>query len=113
MIGLSTGARNKPSFHWVRNLLRKHSQDEIDEFDRKQCSAFTFLWNWLRTHLEKEILENFDAWMNRDIVPCMTPQWKELSKTGSYTVDLPHKSLSFDNVSLAPPAGVMASNYAR
>lgn len=88
-------------------------QEQIDEFDRKQCSAFALLWNWLHCHLHSDVIANFDEWMDSSMLPCMTPQWQELSKIGSYTVDLPDRSFTFNNVKLAPPAGVMASNYAR
>lgn len=114
MIGLSAGARSNPTFHWVRNLLCKHSQEVIDEFDLKQCSAFAFLWNWLRNHIHPEVIENFDTWMNTKMLPRMSPEWRKLSKQGSYTVHLPNQPpLTFNNIELAPPAGVMASNYAR
>lgn len=114
MIGLSAGARNKPCFHWVRNLLRKHSQEVIDEFDAKQCSSFAFFWNLLRHRLPLKILEDFDKWMADAMLPRMTPEWKELSeKKGSYSINLPDRSFTFNNVQLAPPAGVMAHNYAR
>lgn len=113
MIGLSAGARNKPCFHWVRNLLKKHSQENIDEFDAKQCSSFAFFWNLLRHRLPLEVLGNFDKWMADAMLPRMTPEWKELSEKGSYSINLPGRSFTFNNVQLAPPAGVMAHNYAR
>ncbi len=115
MIGLSAGARSKLAFHWVCNLLsRKHSQYTIDDFNQKQCSAFTFLWNWLWCNLHKEILDNFDEWMNTTMIPCMTPEWQELSKKGSYTIELEGQDpMTFNNIELAPPAGMMVSNYVR
>ncbi len=114
MIGLSAGARSKPCFHWVRNLLKKHTQDEIDDFDSKQCSAFAFFWNLLRHRLPLEILANFDGWMNTEMVPRMTTQWKDLETKGSYSIDLPFgRNFEFHGVDLAPPAGIMAHNYSR
>lgn len=113
MIGLSGGSRSKPCFDWVRNLLRKNSQDQIDAYDAKQCSAFAFFWNLLRHRLPKNILENFRFWMDNDMMPRMSPEWKKLAKTGSYSIDLPGQHYTFENVELAPPAGVMAHNYSR
>lgn len=113
MIGLSGGARSKPCFDWVRNLLKKHTQDQIDEFDSKQCSAFAFFWNLLRHRLPLEILANFDKWMQEDMMPRMSPEWKNLATKGSYSVDLPGQHYTFGNAELAPPAGVMAHNYSR
>jgi hypothetical protein len=113
MIGLSGGARSKPCFNWVRNLLKKHTQDQIDDFDVKQCSAFAFFWNLLRHRLPLEVLADFDKWMLKDMMPRMSPEWKDLAKKGSYSVDLPGRYFTFDDVELAPPAGVMAHNYSR
>lgn len=114
MIMLLAAPRNKPAFHWVRNLLHKFTPEEITDFDAKQCSAFAFFWNWLYCHLNKDILKNFDDWMGSAILPHMTSEWQKMSKTGSYTINLPGcVPLKFNNVKLAPPTDVMAPNYAR
>lgn len=51
--------------------------------------------------------------MDETMIPSMSPEWQELSRQGSYTIELPNQSMTFNDVPLAPPAGVMAHNYAR
>ncbi len=92
-------------------MLKKYTQDQVDDFDAKKCDAFNFFWNLLRHRLPLEVLADFDTWMEKDLIPRMSPQWKDLEKKGSYSLDFPGRHYTYHNVELAPPAGVMAHNY--
>lgn len=120
-IGYSAGARKRPQFHWVRNLLsRKVDQETINDLDKKTSSAFTLLWNLCKIILPSEVIEDFDEFMKReDMVRMGAPEDAATHAigigpaVGSYTVNVGDVGFEFHNVEMAPPCGVVAQNYAR
>lgn len=101
-------------FHWVRNVLRKMSDEDKADFRLLQSDAFAFFWNLLKHRLPRVILESWQNWMKAEMIPAMNPNWEtHADNQGSYEVKIGDKVLKYNNVQLAPPTAVMAQNYAR
>ncbi len=114
IVGFSAGARSKPQFHWVRNLLRKMSDDDALDFRWEQSSAFALIWNILRKRLPPEIQKEWIGWLKNGKFPAMNPEWADhADNRGSYSICVKGETIKFNNAELAPPTGVMAQNYAR
>lgn len=113
-IGWSPGARSRSNFHWVQNLLRKFSDEEVAKFNKNQCGAFAFVWNLLIHQLPAEVIADFRGFLDKELIPSMNPAWKNSTdRKGSYTLPVGDQVHTFHNVELAPPQGVMAENYSR
>jgi hypothetical protein len=111
--GYSAGARSKPHFDWVRNLLVKMTAAEMDELNYKTSSAFAVFWNMLKTHMPKDIIDDITDFCDVIGIYRMDANRGLPSSTGTYTMELEGLPIQFNDVELAPPCGVMAANYAR
>ena len=117
-VGVSAGARSKPSIDWVKNITSKRlSDDSVDDLDRKTAHAFSLLWMLIRRRLPDELSDDLVTWlaetgiyqMNKDAVRGL----REQSEEGEIELDIGGNSFNFQWAELAPPSGVMAANYSR
>jgi hypothetical protein len=77
--------------------------------------AFALFWNMAKTHLPPEIIHDITGFLERTSIFRMdadqqspTPEGK-----GTYTVDVGGIPVDFNGVELAPPMGMMSTNYCR
>ena len=117
-VGYSAGARSKPTFDWVRNILSKRtSSNTIDILDRESSHAFSLFWMLIRKKLPSEISDDIISWLNKTGIPRMNKNalsnLGEESEIGSIDLDIAGNIFSFHSAELAPPAGAMAVNYSR
>ncbi|KAF8310426.1 hypothetical protein F5887DRAFT_1081455 [Amanita rubescens] len=110
-IGYSAGSRSKPSFNWVRNV--RSTKTDARDLDQRTCSAFAFFWNLCRGWLPPQIIVDIDRWITKSGLPAMNATRQLGSHKGSYNLIVNGIPFTFSDVHLAPPAGVMARNYAR
>jgi len=116
-VGISAGARSKPSLDWVKNILKKHSDDFVDDLDRKTAHAFSLLWMLIRRRLPDKLSDDLVTWMAETGIYRMNKEavrgfW-ENSATGEIELDIGGNSFDFQWAELAPPSGAMAANYSR
>ncbi|EDR05220.1 uncharacterized protein LACBIDRAFT_329890 [Laccaria bicolor S238N-H82] len=122
-IGFSAGSRNAPKIHWVRNITRCNLPDQVvADLNYRSSSAFALFWNLCKDVLPKPIINDFNAFFEKDGILRMNPAEgaaKDFAKdehhavTGDYTIQIGDESFLFKNVELAPPCGVFGRNYAR
>jgi hypothetical protein len=117
-VGVSAGARSKPSLDWVKNILSKrHSDDFVDDLDRKTAHAFSLLWMLIRRRLPDELSDDLVTWMAETGIYRMNKEavrgFRENNVTGEIELDIDGNSFDFQWAELAPPSGVMAANYSR
>ena len=117
-VGVSAGARSKPSLDWVKNITSKRlSADFVDDLDRKTAHAFSLLWMLIRRRLPDELSDDLVTWlaetgiyrMNKDVVR----GFREQNDEGEIELEIGGNSFNFEWAELAPPSGVMAANYSR
>jgi hypothetical protein len=117
-IGISAGARSKPSIDWVKNITSKRlPNDFVDELDRKTAHAFSLFWMLIRRRLPDELSDDLVTWlaetgiyrMNKEAVRGL----REESDVGEIELDIGGTSFNFQWAELAPPSGVIAANYSR
>jgi hypothetical protein len=117
-VGISAGARSKPSLDWVKNILSKrHSEDFVDDLDRKTAHAFSLLWMLIRRKLPDELSDDLVSWMVETGIYRMNKEavqgFRKNSDTGEIELDIGGNSFNFQWAELAPPSGAMAANYSR
>lgn len=92
-----------------------------ESIDQEGSSAFAVLWNMMRTILPKEIIGDFESFLEK-IDPKFRMDGNSTMPTtgtglGTYTIKLgpgdSKRAFDFHDAQLAPPAGVMAQNYCR
>ena len=117
-VGVSAGARSKPSLDWVRNITSNHlSHKSVDDLDQKTAHAFSLLWMLIRRRLPDELSDDLVTWltesgiyrMNKDMVQGL----QEQSVVGEIELDIGGDTFNFQWAELAPPSGVIAANYSR
>lgn len=117
-LGVSAGARSKPSLDWVKNITsRRLSSDFIEDLDRKAAHAFSLLWMLMRRRLPEELTDDLVTWltetgiyrMNKDVVRGL----REQTDVGEIELDIGGNTFNFQWAELAPPSGAMAANYSR
>jgi hypothetical protein len=116
-VGVSAGARSKPSLDWVRNLTSKLSDDSVDDLDQKTAHAYSLLWMLIRRRLPEELSDDLVGWladtgfhrMNKKAVQGL----QEPTAKGEIELEIGGYLFNFDWAELAPPSGVMAANYSR
>ena len=63
-IGISAGARSKPSIDWVKNITSKRlSNDFVDDLDRKTVHAFSLFWMLIQRRLPDELSDDLVTWL--------------------------------------------------
>ncbi|GLB37799.1 hypothetical protein LshimejAT787_0408500 [Lyophyllum shimeji] len=115
-MGYSAGARSKPAFHWVRNLLSKAGGPAAAaESDCKASCVYALAWQLLRGHLPEEVICDFDDFMEKTALRRMDGNGRMSSggAAGTYSVTANGHEFHFHDAELAPPAGVFGENYAR
>lgn len=117
-VGVSAGARSKPSLAWVKNItLKRLSDDFVDNLDKKTAHAFSLLWMLIRRRLPDELSDDLVTWlantgiyrMNKDVVRGL----REQNDEGEIDLEIGGNFFNFQWAELAPPSGVMAANYSR
>jgi hypothetical protein len=117
-VGISAGARSKPSLDWVKNITSKQLLEEfVDDLDQKTAHAFSLLWMLIRRKLPSELSDDLVTWlaetgiyrMNKDAVRGL----REQNGEGEIELDIGGNVFNFQWAELAPPSGVMAANYSR
>ncbi|KAI1784793.1 hypothetical protein LXA43DRAFT_1100986 [Ganoderma leucocontextum] len=113
--GYSAGARSKPAFHWVRNLLRKEglTAEFLASADYQTSCLFAVGWNMCRAQLPGEIMDNWVDWLQSNALPRMDAGIGIDGTLGDYEVPLGDQLVTFHNAELAPPTGLLNQNYAR
>ena len=116
-VGVSAGARSKPSLDWVKNIITKHSGSFVDHLDCKTAHAFSLLWMLIRRRLPDELSDDLVTWMAETGIYRMNKEvvqgFREKTDTGEIELDIGGNSFNFQWAELAPPSGVMAANYSR
>ena len=117
-VGVSAGARSKPSLDWVKNITSKRlSDDSVDNLEEKTAHAFSLLWMLIRRRLPDDLSDDLVTWlaetgiyrMNKDVVRGLREQTDE----GEIELEIGGNFFNFQWPELAPPSGVMAANYSR
>ncbi|KAF8347507.1 hypothetical protein F5887DRAFT_881786, partial [Amanita rubescens] len=114
LAGFSAGSRSKLAFDWARNIeRRKKDQEMVDNLAQQTSAVFALFWNLCRAWLPDEIISDFEDFIHKNGLPAMNRDWKTTTREGSYEVVIGETSFNFHDVELAPPMGLMASNYSR
>jgi hypothetical protein len=82
----------------------------------ESSSAFAMFWNLCRSNLPSEILDDLVAFCDNLGIYKMDPKEQDghsASGGGMYRLTIQGLPITFHDVPMAPPTGVMASNYAR
>jgi hypothetical protein len=85
----------------------------VEDLDQRTAAAFALFWNLSRSWLPEPIIRDFDDFIKKNGVPPMNRQWTTPTQEGSYKVTIEGVTFDFDDAHLAPPMGLVASNYAR
>lgn len=85
----------------------------VDTLAHQTSAVFALFWNLCRSWLPGGIIGDFDDFIRKNGFPAMNRDWKTTSREGSYEVVIGETSFNFHDVELAPPMGLMASNYSR
>ena len=117
-LGISAGARSKPSINWVKNITSKRlSKDFVDDLDRKTAHTFSLLWMLIRCKLPDELSDDLVTWLTETGIYRMNKEavrdFREQTDEGEIELDIGGNSFNFQWAELAPPSGVMAANYSR
>ena len=112
-VSFSAGSRSAPAFDWVRNLPKKYAADDVDELNYNTSAAFAFFWNLCRFWLPDIVIDDIDGFMRDTKIFPMVPNPQIGQLEGKYTVMVDDVEFEFHDARLAPPAGVVAKNYAR
>ena len=117
-MGVSAGARSKPSIDWVKNITSKRLSDRsVDELDQKTAGAFSLLWMLIRRKLPDELSDDLVTWLAETGIYRMNKEavcgLRERDDVGEIELDIGDMSFNFQWAELAPPSGVMAANYSR
>jgi hypothetical protein len=119
-LGISAGARSKPSIDWVKNITSKRlSGDFVDDLDQKTAHAFSLIWMLIRRKLPHELSDDLVTWLTETGIYWMNKAavrlggFREQNTSGEIELDIDGNSFDFQWAELAPPTGVMAANYSR
>lgn len=112
--GYSAGARSAPTFDWARNIRsRRTTKETVQNLDTDTSAVFAMFWNMCRAWLPDEIIKDIDAFTRRTRIPLMDGGHRIDANTGKYAVFIDGIEIEFYDALLAPPTGVMSTNYAR
>lgn len=117
-MGMSAGSRSASQLDWVKNIrVRAKDEDEHLKNDYNASCAFAMFWNLCRTILPDNIISDIEEFM-KTAGPDMRMDGHGRMPinddgTGEFTLSIGGEHWKFCKAHLAPPAGVMASNYAR
>ncbi len=113
--GYSAGARSKPSFNWVRNIISRNdtSADFLASSDFRTSCLFALGWNMCRSVLPRDVMEEWETFLEAKRLPRMDAGVGTQSASGNVTVPLGDTSVTFHGMELAPASGLLNQNYAR
>ncbi|KAF7784937.1 hypothetical protein Agabi119p4_1102 [Agaricus bisporus var. burnettii] len=114
--GFSAGSRSQPQFHWARNIIRKLPPEAAFDFRLRQSYAFALFWNMLLKRLPAEIMDEWNGWIDQEMLPGMHPSWTGGGRgdtAGECIFPVYNGHVKLSAAKYAPPAGVMAQNYSR
>ena len=77
------------------------------------AAAFVLFWNLCQSWLPDKIIHDIDNFIAVHGLPSMDPTAISLAQDGAYTIVIGDMNFVFHVACLAPPMGVMASNYAQ
>ncbi|KAH9829416.1 uncharacterized protein C8Q71DRAFT_718190, partial [Rhodofomes roseus] len=117
MAGYTAGALSAATFDWTRNILsKKHSESFIHKLELAVSSSFTLFYNKMRAVLPAELLADYEQYLETNGFPRMDANGTMgagADGRGEYYVQKGSDTIVFRHEKLAPPAGVMGTNYAR
>lgn len=111
-VGFSAGSRSAPAFDWVRNLPAKIDPTERDKMNKNISAAFALFWNLCRFWLPPVVINDIDKFMEDTKIYPMDGSARTGKLSGKYEVIVDGVEFEFTDARLAPPAGVVAQNYA-
>ena len=113
-LGFSTGAQNKPSFHWVRNIPSKKVKAETaNKLNQDSAAVLSLVWTLLKKKLLPVIISDMEEWIAKTDVPQMSKEMLgENGDIGLIKICVWDNSFNLHNAELALLTGVMAQNYA-
>lgn len=112
--GWSPGSRSKIQFDWVRNFLDKSLDEETkDVYRTESSSAFALFWNMVRSFGPREVVEDFEKFMEKEGIYAMDPAIGRCGPERQYTVPVNGINILFTKAHMAPPQGALARNYGR
>lgn len=85
----------------------------LSELARDTAAVFALFWNLCRSWLPEEIIRDIDNFVATHGLPGMDPGAIAPAPEGAYSITIEDATFAFHDVQLAPPMGMMASNYAR
>lgn len=117
-LGYSAGSRSAPSVDWAKNIKsRRHSGKKLSQLRVNQSSLCAAFWHQARANpnIPRHIFEDIDDFIKRIGNMSMDASGELLAADGSgwYKVMVAGVEYVFHKTQLAPPAAVMAENYAR
>ncbi|TFY50971.1 hypothetical protein EVJ58_g10807, partial [Rhodofomes roseus] len=117
MAGYTAGALSAATFDWTRNILsKKHSESFIHKLELAVSSSFTLFYNKMRAVLPAELLADYEQYLETNGFPRMDANGMMgagADGRGEYYVQKGSDTIVFRHEKLAPPAGVMGTNYTR
>jgi hypothetical protein len=113
-LGYTAGSRSRPHIDWARNIRRKLPRGTITDLNYRSSSVFALAWNAFRMQLPAEVIKDFDDYLTDSEIFRMDPSGrKQKGEKGAYTICDEGEPITFQNVEMAPPAGVVGANYTR
>ncbi|KAI0353733.1 hypothetical protein OH77DRAFT_585922 [Trametes cingulata] len=114
-VGYTAGARSRPSFNWVRNLLRRQelSPDFLASSDYQTSCLFALAWNLIRARLPEAISTDWIDFLRSNGLPAMDAGIGTEELTGDYVIQFGDDKVTFHEAELAPPTGLLNLNYSR
>jgi hypothetical protein len=117
-VGVSAGARSKPSLDWVRNITPNRLSDKsVDDLDQKTAHAFSLFWMLIRRTLPSELSDDLVKWLTDTGIYRMNKKavqgLQSPTEVGKIELDIGGNSFNLEWAEQAPPSGVMAANYSR
>lgn len=113
--GYSAGARSKPSFAWVRNILckRELTPDFIASSDYRTSCLFAIAWNICRSRLPAVVMGDWLEFNQKNQLPRMDGGIGTSATAGEVSLSLGETEILFNGMELAPACGMMGQNYSR
>ncbi|RPD56393.1 hypothetical protein L227DRAFT_508427, partial [Lentinus tigrinus ALCF2SS1-6] len=114
--GYSAGARSKPVFNWVRNVISRQetSLEFLASSDFRSSCLFALGWNICRSVLPHDgVMKEWVEFLDNNRLPRMDGGVGIQSSTGNVTIHLGDTPVTFHNMELAPASGLLNQNYAR
>jgi hypothetical protein len=107
-VGISSGARDKSLFGWVRNLKKPYTTaNDKEKHEHHISSLFGYFYALLRGQVPI-IAKDFENAINLSGLPRLDPY-----DTKQFTLPFDNQTITFTQYPLAPPEGYIAHNFSR